>query len=156
MANNDLLIPEISSSIPPANRDRTYDTMDMIVMRLAKGMSLRDIEKITGKSRTAISNRIRKLVSMFDPESIAAFERHKPNVLSGVEKVLLQDLLDPQKRNDASLNNVAYAYNQVAMQNKLARGQATAIVDVGRNIRDIEELKTQADVLINGLLAMKR
>ena len=67
-----------------------------------------------------------------------------------------REMMDKNKLKNASLNNVAYTFAQVSNANKLARGQATQILDAGKNIQDIEELKTQADVLINGLLAMKR
>ena len=157
-------IPDTNDSslevIPKKNntnrkRDKEYDTMDMIAMRLVKGMSLRDIEKITGKSRTAIDTRIKKVVNMFDPESIAAYEQHKPAILTGVERVLVQDMLDPRKREDASLNNVAYAFAQVNKANLLSRGSATEIIDTGKNVKDLAELKAKTDMMVAGLLSFK-
>ena len=132
------------------------DIMDAIQLKVTNKLSLSKISAITNIPRSTIHKKYQDVIELFDADKINDYEAKKPEVLSGMERVLIREMMDRDKLKSASLNNVAYTFTQVSNANKLSRGQATQIVDAGQNIRDIEQLKAQADVLINGLLALKR
>ena len=136
--------------------NQKLDIMDAIQLRVVNKLSLAKVSTITGIPKSTIDKKYKDVIELFDADKINDYEIKKPEVLSGMERVLIREMMDKNKLKNASLNNVAYTFAQVSNANKLARGQATQILDAGKNIQDIEELKTQADVLINGLLAMKR
>lgn len=132
------------------------DIMDAIQLKVTNKLSLSKISAITNIPRSTIHKKYQDVIELFDADKINDYEAKKPEVLSGMERVLIREMMDRDKLKSASLNNVAYTFAQVTNANKLSRGQATQIVDAGQNIRDIEQLKAQADVLINGLLALRR
>jgi hypothetical protein len=116
-------------------------------MRLKKRMTYREIEKQTGIDHSTIHKKYSDVIALFDPEKIERYEANKPSVLSGAEKILLQDMLDPDKREKASLNNVAYAYDKVFQANRLERGQSTDNTSIIiKEIKSIQALKCDKSI----------
>jgi len=65
-------------------------------------------------SKQAVHDRLKPFIAMIeDPTAIQAYQDNKANLLSGVELKLLTELLDTDKIKGASLNNVAYAVQQI-------------------------------------------
>ena len=117
--------------------EQQVDPVKLAVMRIEKGMTFPEIGKVLGISKQGAHQRFRTLAQIFDPESIEAYERNKPSILSAVEKTLLMDILDPAKREKASLNNTAYALQQVYQANRTTRGLSSSITE-HRQAYDIE------------------
>jgi hypothetical protein len=106
------------------------DIVDIVNLRLQKGLSYREIEKLTGIDHSTIHAKYREVIAMFDKDKVEQYEQNKPQILSGVERVLVQDMLEPDKREAASLNNVAYAFNTIFQANRLEQGKTNAITEI--------------------------
>lgn len=127
-------------SNPPAINK--LDNSTLLEMRL-QGMSFEAIGNQYGLSKVAIFKRFEKIKHLADclDHKTDAFEVIKPQIFTSVERTLLNELVNPDKIQKASLNNVAYAFSQINNANRLARGQANHIVDhdgLSSEIRDLQ------------------
>lgn len=98
--------------------------------------------------KTAVFKRLKPFERLIkDPEAIQAYESNKEDLLSAVEMKLLVEMLNTSKLKSASLNNVAYAFQQIFNANRLQRDKSTANLSVRSVIEDIkkrrEELQSQ-------------
>lgn len=106
------------------------DMAKAIELKLVKNLSNSDIARHFGVSPQAISQRLLKFEKILqNPEDLAAYRKYKVDVLESAEMALIHDLLDGKKRKDASLNNVAYALQNVNNMARLEKGQATEIIE---------------------------
>ena len=95
-------------------------------MRLKKGMTIEDIAKHFNVSKQAVSQRLRAFIGILQsPEALKAYQNAKTDILSAVELKLVSSLLDADKIKDASLNNVAYALQNVFNMNRLEQDKST-------------------------------
>jgi transcriptional regulator with XRE-family HTH domain len=126
---------------------RKFDTAKALELRLKKGLSYADIGKYFGCSRQAIEQGLSKYTKLLhDNLDIEAYEVSKADILSNVELTLLNDLVDTEKREKATLGNVAYAIDKINNINRLQRGQATSNVqylDLTASLDDIRRQKAQ-------------
>jgi len=125
------------ASIERVRSDNTIDTLDIAALRFQRKLTLQEIADKYGVSKQAIHTRLAKFAALAEPETIERYEAEKPKLLSMVEKVLLKDMLDPVRREKASLNNVAYSFSQVYQANRTSRGLAGSITE-HRQAYDIE------------------
>jgi len=65
-----------------------------------------------------------------DPQANKAFAQNQVSILQGTERVLIGNILDPEKLKKASVNNLAYAFQQVHNARRLEAGMSTEQVDV--------------------------
>jgi len=115
--------------------------MDVIRLRLVHNLSYAQIADIYGVYPQAIHNKFGKLLKYFNKEGIADYEKGKGDILSGVEQVILQKMIDDAVLKKASFNNLAYGLQNVNNINRLHRGQATAILDSLDSVIDRVERK---------------
>lgn len=64
------------------------------------------------------------------PQVNRAFAKNQVNILQGTERVLIGNLLAPEKLKKASVNNLAYAFTQVHNARRLEAGMPTEQVDI--------------------------
>lgn len=131
----------------PRPKTIKVDTMDMLRMK-AKGMSYGDIAKKHHVARQSIHKRVTKLLTMTNPEVIAAYRTERKNILTQAEATLLGDMMDSEKRKQASLNNVAYTFRQVFKARRLEEGESTQNVSV-------QSFATQMQAYHDKLVAMR-
>jgi len=126
---------------------RKFDTAKALELRLKKGLSYADIAKYFGCSKQAIEQGLARYTKLLrDNLDIEAYEVSKADILSNVELTLLNDLVDQEKREKATLGNVAYAIDKINNINRLQRGQATANIeylDLTASLDDIRRQKAQ-------------
>lgn len=109
---------------------RKIDVAKAIELRLVKGLTMVEIAKYFDVSRQAVKQATDKFLNILqNPEILETYRKRKVDLLESAEFVLLRDLLDSKKRKDASLNNVAYALQNVNNMARLEKGQATEIVE---------------------------
>ena len=72
-----------------------------------------------------------------DGQMLQAYNEHYVQILQSGRNLLIHDLLDPVKRREASLNNVAYAFDKVSTHLRLEQGRSTANLDVHGIARSI-------------------
>jgi len=126
-------------------------------LRVVNKLSYEEIGRQFGVSAQAVHQALRKFTGILDELPICSvYEDSKAEMLSAVEMRLLGLLLDPDKLKEASLNNVAYTFQQVFNANQLKRGQATAnvnhnvIIDDGHRLSDeITRLEAELSRLQN-------
>ena len=63
------------------------------------------------------------------------------NLLQGTERVLIGNLLDPEKLKKASVNNLAYAFTQIHNAGRLEAGLSTEYVDFMAQYEALAEQK---------------
>ena len=120
---------------------QNLNIIDAILYKLQNKLSYKEIEKQTGIPKSTIHGKIQDIVAFFDPEKIKRYEDKKGDMLSGAEMMILAKMMDNSKFKKASINNLAYALQNVNNINRLHRGQATAILDSIDNVIDRVERK---------------
>jgi predicted DNA-binding protein YlxM (UPF0122 family) len=106
------------------------DLSEAIKLRYKNHLSYKEIGKQFHCSAQAVHELIQGfLKGIDDPEIIQSFETIKPEILSSVERKLVENILDSGKLKKANLNNVAYAFTQIHQANRLQRNKPTSIVD---------------------------
>lgn len=105
------------------------DVAKAIELKLVKNLSNADIAKHFGVTPQAVQQRISKFEKILkNPEELKAYRKYKVDILESAEMALIRDLLDGKKRKAASLNNVAYALQNVNNIARLEKGEATEII----------------------------
>jgi predicted DNA-binding protein (UPF0251 family) len=145
-----------TNQLTPKDTDNPKNTLEPYNYKidLSEAIKLRYKNKLTyeaiGKQFHCSAQAVHELIQGFlkgidDPGIIQSFEDIKPEILSSVERKLIENILDSDKLKKANLNNVAYAFTQIHQANRLQRGQATSITDDMSNIIDrIEQRYTKA------------
>lgn len=106
------------------------DLAEALKLRYKNKLTYEDIGKYFNCSAQAVHEKLRNFIkNIDDEETIRSFEDFKPEILSSVERKLIEKILDTDKLEKANLNNVAYAFTQINMANRLSRNQATSITD---------------------------
>ena len=95
-----------------------------------------------GVPKSTLQAQLAGLYDLLDVNRIDAYELAKPHILSAAEELLIQDMVDPDRRAKASLNNTAYAFRQVHDANRLARGETTSNVGLLAAIMEADPPKT--------------
>lgn len=110
--------------------DKSTNKIDIAValeMRLKKGMTFQAIADHFKCHKSAVHQRLRNFLTILQsPEALKAFQNSKQDILSAVEFKLISQLLDANKLKDASVNNIAYALQNVFNMNRLEKGESTA------------------------------
>jgi len=121
----------VNQESEPVNKSfGKIDVSKALKLRIKNHLTYEEIAAHFGCSRQAIYEKLKTFVKYVEnPEAIQAFEDNKAEILSSVEQVMISKILDEDKLQKASLNNVAYAFTQIHTANRLQRGQATSITD---------------------------
>jgi len=113
---------------------KVYGRVDInkaLKLRFKNDLSYQEIGKQLGVTGDAVHKRLKKFKKLLsDPAATKAYEENKANFLSAAEQELLVHLVDDKKIKDASLNNVAYAFQQVSNFNRLAQDKSTSNLDI--------------------------
>lgn len=102
-------------------------------LRLSKGLSYDAIAVLLKCSKQGVYDALQKFKGIIDDASdgtLQAFQDHKSTVLNAVELQLIRSMTDPACVEKASLNNRAYAYQQIANQNRLESGKSTSNIGI--------------------------
>lgn len=132
--------------------DKPRDKIDISVafkLRYKNGLTFQEIADKFGVTKQAVHLALSSLTKHLpDAEEIEAYRQNKSQILEGVEKVLIDKMLDPDTVKSASLNNAAYAYQQISTQNRLEKGLATERIDSLSVTASLSELeRRKADLL---------
>ena len=133
----------------PENAGKKIDVGKAIELKLMKNLSNADIAKHFGCTPSAVQQRLAKFEKILQsPEELETYRRHKVDILESAEFTLIRDLLDGKRRKAASLNNVAYALQNVNNIARLEKGQATNIIE---NRLDPEFIKVRKAEIVTEL-----
>jgi len=137
MADNALQTSKSIPDPPPIKIDKRtkngkkLDISQVIKLRDINGLSFAEIGKTLDYSEPYIYRTYEKFKGLIqDTDTIKIFEDNRIKFLSSIEMNMLQDLTSETKREKASLNNVAYAFNQIHTARRLEQGLSTGNVAI--------------------------
>ncbi len=115
---------------PPKGQEK-IDLIECWRLRVKNKLTYQEIADHFGCAESSVIRACQRLAELIpDPASVDAYRGVKAEILEGVEQQLLASLIQPEKLKKASTNNVAYAYQQVANQLRLEKGQTTGNIGV--------------------------
>jgi hypothetical protein len=124
---------QLSLSTP---RNKNDFTPIALQLRLNNNMSYGQIAEQLKKPRTTIYNRLKPIENLLqDTDLFQLYNADTASILKATEATLLSNLLNKDKLQKASLNNVAYAYQQVFNARRLESNQSTSNVSVSIEAR---------------------
>lgn len=109
--------------------ERNHKQLDLVQaykLRVVNRLSFAEIAKALGVPKSSVHaalQRLQKLVP--DPDVVRAYEEVRPTLLTAVEQRLIASLTDEAAIEKASLNNRAYAFQQVFNARRLEQGKST-------------------------------
>jgi predicted DNA-binding protein YlxM (UPF0122 family) len=120
-------LEQVDRTIDKAQKHKGYvNVSEALKLRLKHNLSYEELGERYGVTKQAVHQALRKFSIIIDrPESIGDFNAVRSDVLTAVEFKLIESLLDQEKHKDASLNNVAYAYQTIFHANRLEKGEST-------------------------------
>lgn len=131
--------------------DKSINVVQAIKLR-SEGRTYQEIADKFGVTRQAIHQKLQHIASYLSPEAMQAYEHSKGRALSVAEQVLLESIIDKAKLEKASLNNIAYAFQQVYSANRLEQGKATENIGVAMLLQDSQQARNEAEELRKALL----
>lgn len=121
-------------------------------LRFKNGMSYSEIARHFGVAKSGVHAILEKFTNLIrSPEELGFYEKYKTKLLSSAELKILEKLMDEETIKGASLNNAAYAFQNLFNANRLERGKSTANIDIHQTMDEIECLDAEYEEL-KGLL----
>lgn len=100
-------------------------------LRVQKKLSYREIAAYFNCNESSVIRACQRLATLIpDPEAVDAYRSVKADLLDAAEMELMASLMQPEKMEKASLNNVAYAFQQIHNAGRLERGESTSNLSV--------------------------
>lgn len=116
---------------PPERSTAPLDVNKAVELRLVRGLTYQEIADKLGVPKTTVFDRVSKILGLLDnPELNKSYANNRVEALNAAERVIFANLTDPAKLEKASLNNVAYAFQQIHNARRLEAGLATENVDI--------------------------
>ena len=117
-------LPEKAPDGRGTNQRPRWNVKEAIALRL-KGMTYQQIADKYGVHPSTIHEQLQGVFALIDPQRLEAYQDYRTTILSAVELAILDLLTDKDKREKASLNNVAYTFTQLHQARRLESGQST-------------------------------
>lgn len=126
---------------------------DIAKIDVGKALTLRIKNKLTyqqiaiqfGVSKQAVQQRLSKLFELIsDPDADQAYSDNRADVLNAVEREMISQMLDSEKLKKASVNNIAYAFQQITNARRLEQGLSTQNIAQNVKVRDMADDDRQA------------
>jgi len=96
-----------------------------IEYRYKNNMTLQQIADIFSVSRQAVEQRLKSIIKTIgQAEDVRAYDVNRAAILTGIERRLVELLIDKRKTKAATLGNVAYAIDKINNIVRAERGQA--------------------------------
>ena len=114
-----------------APRGKRLDVAQVWKLRVVNRLSYGEIARSLGVAKSSVHaalHRLQKLIP--DPEIVHAYQEVRPTLLTAVEQRLMASLTDEDALQKASLNNRAYAFQQIFNARRLEDGKATEHLSV--------------------------
>ncbi|NIT59309.1 MAG: hypothetical protein GWN00_24725, partial [Aliifodinibius sp.] len=95
-------------------------------LRYQNQLSLDQISKLVQVPKSTLNDWFKPIDKLIkNPEALTIYDNNKAGFLKAIEFELLNDLTDADRRKKASLNNVAYAFQQIHVARRLEEGLST-------------------------------
>ncbi|MBZ0241980.1 MAG: hypothetical protein K8F24_02080 [Bacteroidales bacterium] len=111
-------------------------------------MSYGEIARHFGVAKSYVHGVLQKFTNLIrEPEELEFYEKYKTKLLSSAELKILEKLMDDETIKGATLNNAAYAFQNLFNANRLERGKSTANIDIHHTQEEIETLDAEYEEL---------
>ena len=136
MSTTNKNISPAPGNLPETTNNRGKIDINLAIQyRYKNQLTYQDIADRFGVTRQAIEQRLARVTKLIgDPEENQAYDNNRAYFLNGIERQLLNQIVDKNKIKKATLGNVAYAVDKVNNILRLERGQSTLNQAVQINI----------------------
>lgn len=115
----------------PNTTPNRIDLAEALRLRLHRGLTYQEIADKLGCAKSTVYTSVNNVLKLVDdPQANQAFSQNQVSILQGTERVLIGNLLDPEKLKKASVNNLAYAFAQIHNARRLEADMSTEQVDI--------------------------
>ena len=147
---NSGLAIDIIEETTNTNDDRAeYGSLDIpqaLKLRVLKNLSYADIARHLNSKKSTVYNALRRFEAMLgDPAHLQAYRQNKASVLEGIQLEIVTKLVDPEKVEKASVNNLAYAAGTLDNMIRLERGESTQNVAIAAVYQDIDMIRAELE-----------
>ena len=112
---------------------------EAVKLKLNHNLTCEQIAKLQGCSKSAVH---KQLQSLLPTQTTELYQKNKADILSEAQlKVILN--MDPERLKSASLNNLAYTFQNLFNCERLERGQSTQNIDVHLEQSDLKVLEAR-------------
>jgi hypothetical protein len=143
-------VSEASSRLPSVDTARdqgghqkayNFDVLRAYRLRVLNRLSYQEIADQLGEPKSSVYKALAALVSLtHDHERMQQYEEIRPALLSAAEERMLASLVDEDTIEKASLNNRAYAFQQLHNARRLESGKSNLNIGLlGRLVVTAEE-----------------
>ncbi len=142
----------------PAVKNTKWDRAKALQMMMVQGLGVCQIARQMGVKHQSITEGLKRFKGFLENiDIVPAYSANKTKFLDSAEVTLLKDMMDDDRRASASLNNVAYAYQQVANQNRLEQGKSTVNINYADVCADLTNIAQQrADLAAQKAVLMEQ
>ncbi len=117
---------------------------EALKLRLVNHLSYQEIADRYGVCKSAVYQALKRFLSILvEPNELEGYKQNKIALLSSAELRLLERLVNDEVVEKASLNNIAYAFQQIFNSGRLEKGEATEIVDTFALTADLEKVQAR-------------
>ena len=121
-------LPSLDTAQNQGGHARAYnfDVLKAYRLRVLNRLSYQEIADQLGEPKSSVYKALAQLVALtHDHERLRQYEEIRPALLSAAEERLMASLVDEEAIEKASLNNRAYAFQQLHNARRLESGQST-------------------------------
>lgn len=121
------------------------DVGKALTLRIKNKLTYQQIANQFGVSKQAVQQRLSKLFELInDPDADQAYSDNRADVLNAIEREMVSQMLDSEKLKKASVNNIAYAFQQITNARRLEQGLSTQNIAQNVKVRDMADDDRQA------------
>ena len=127
------LLPPLETAQDQGGHAKAYnfDVLKAYRLRVLNRLSYQEIADQLGEPKSSVYKALAQLVALtHDQERLEQYEEIRPALLSAAEERLLASLVDEATIEKASLNNRAYAFQQLHSARRLERNLSTENLSV--------------------------
>lgn len=126
-------LPSVETARDQGGHQKAYnfDVLKAYRLRVLNHLSYQEIADQLDEPKSSVYKALAQLVALtHDHERMAQYEEIRPALLSAAEERLLASLVDEETIEKASLNNRAYAFQQLHNARRLEAGQSNQNIGI--------------------------
>lgn len=126
----------------PQRPQSKFDLATALKLRYENGLSYNLIAKFLNVAPMAVYKQLKRFENLIhDSETINNFKEKRTDILTGLELTLLAWMAKEDKLKNATVNQIAYAFQQVFNARRLEEQKATSITDIQHFDAVLDELR---------------
>ncbi len=113
------------------------------ILALATEIPTADIPAIVNTTKQAVYQTLQR--HGIKPKRLELYQKHKADILAGMQVKILKHI-DEDKLKSASVNNLAYAFQQFYNSERLERGKSLNNIEIHMDIAAIRDMKDKINM----------